>query len=75
MRFAKDKKADFDERNDKDDTPKKEWAPAKSSTMVTKIYNQMRNLLIHYFPSLVPVDYCVVLADLSAQSLSKTGWS
>ena len=38
MRFAKDKKlTDFDERKDKDDTPKKEWAPAKTTnTPVTK---------------------------------------
>ena len=44
MRFAKDKKlADFDERKDKDDTPKKEWAPTKTSnTPVTK--NKIKSL-------------------------------
>ena len=32
MRFAKDNKlTDFDERKDKDDTPKKEWAPAATT--------------------------------------------
>ena len=36
MRFAKDKKlTDFDEW--KDDTPKKEWAPAQTSTPVNLV--------------------------------------
>ena len=43
MRFAKDKKlADFEERKDKDDTPKKEWAPAKTTnTPVTRKQDQI----------------------------------
>jgi hypothetical protein len=35
MRFAKDTKlVDFGERKEKDDTPKKEWAPAQTSSQV-----------------------------------------
>jgi hypothetical protein len=42
MRFAKDKKlTDLDESKDKDDTPKKEWAPAKTTnTPVTNKQDQ-----------------------------------
>ena len=47
MRFAKDKKlADFDERRDKDETPKKEWAPAKTgNNLVTKKQEQIVKMI------------------------------
>ena len=35
FRFAKDKKlVDFDERKEKDESPKKEWVPAETSSQV-----------------------------------------
>ena len=35
MKFAKDKKlVDFDDRKEKDETPKKEWAPIQASNKV-----------------------------------------
>ena len=53
MRFAKDKKlTDFDERKDKDDTPKKEWAPAATNnTPVDKKRDQIvpkKNYILHF---------------------------
>ena len=47
MHFPKDKKlTDFDERKDKDDIPKKEWAPAKATnTPVNKKQDQILKMI------------------------------
>ena len=43
MKFAKDRNlVDFNDRKDKDDTPKKEWAPQNKSSKVVKIIQKNR---------------------------------
>ena len=57
MKFAKDRNlVDFTDRKDKDDTPKKEWAPTNSGSKVLKFCDFYQQ--IHFHSIIVSVLYC-----------------
>ena len=56
MKFAKDRNlVDFNDRKDKDDTPKKEWAPQNKSSKVVIVIQKNREMFSYFAAKLYRV--------------------